>query len=139
MTMIDTPDGIAFVQACSRKGALELEMQGMHRSGGRQTAYSIIKEVYGFRGNRQSVLEDLTEYIEAELRLRKLTEDEYKFTVEESQRQIDYLTEYHKLDQPHFETAIAQGEDMGYITHEQRQAMSDMFYVMIVRQNAGGR
>lgn len=139
MTMIDTPDGIAFARACSRKGALSLEIAGMHRSSGRQTAYSIVKEVYGFRGNRKSVLADLTEYIEAELRLRKMTEDEYKFTVDETQRQVDYLTSLNKLDQPHFETAIAQGERLGYITHEQRQAMSDMFYVMIVRQNAGYR
>jgi hypothetical protein len=135
----DTPEGVSFVKACSRKGALALEIQGMHRSSGRQTAYSIVKEVYGFRGNRQSVLEDLTEYIECELRLRKLTEAEYTFTVEETQQQVDYLTELGKLDQPHFETAIAQGEDLGYITHDQRQAMSDMFYVMIVRQNAAGR
>lgn len=137
--MFDTPEGIAFVKACSRKGALELELKGMHRSSGRQTAYSIIKEVYGFRGNRQSVLEDLTEYIEATLRLRKLPEPMFKGVVAETQRLIDWLTERNQLDQPHFENVIAQGERNGDMQHEQRQAMSDMFYVMIVRQNAAGR
>jgi len=139
MTMIDTPEGIQFVKACSRKGALSLEIQGMHRSGKQQTAHSIVKEVYGFRGSRQSVLEDLTEYIEAELRLRKLPEPMFKGVVAETQRLIDWLTERGQLDQPHFESVIAAGEANGDMQHEQRQAMSDMFYVMIVRQNAGGR
>lgn len=139
MTMIDTPEGIQFVKACSRKGALSLEIQGMHRSGGRQTAYSIVKEVYGFRGNRKAVFEDLTEYIEAELRLRKMDELDYQWAATETQRQIDYLTEMEKLDQPHFEYVIENGEKSGAITHEQRQAMSDLFYVMIVRSNAAGR
>jgi hypothetical protein len=139
MTMIDTPDGIAFVKACSRKGALELEMQGMHRSSGQQTAYSIVKQVYGFRGNRKSVLEDLTEYIEAELRLRKLPEPMFKGVVDETQRLIDWLTERSQLDQRHFESVIAENERWGNMQHEQRQAMSDLFYVMIVRQNTAGR
>jgi hypothetical protein len=130
--MFDTPDGIAFVRACSRKGALELEMKGMHRSSGRQTAYSIIKEVYGFRGNRKSVLEDLTEYIECEIRLKKMDELDYQWASTETQNLINHLTERGQLDQPHFERA-------GNITHEQRQAMSDLLYVMIVRSNARGR
>ena len=137
--VIDTPEGIAFAKAAARASMLSLEIKGMKRSSGRQTAYSIVKEVYGFRGNRQSVLDDLNEYIEAELRLRKLDDAEYKAVVADTQFQIDHLIGIDKCDQPHFETAIAQGEEMGYITHEHRQAMSDLFYVTIVRQNAGGK
>ena len=140
MTMFfDTPEDIAFVRACSRQGALSLEIKGLKRSSGRQTAYSIVKQVYGFRGRRESVLADLTEYIEATLRLRKLTPDEYKKVLDATQAQIDYLTELNLLDQPHFESVIADGERIGAITHEFRQSMSDLFYVTIVRQNAGNR
>ena len=45
MTMIDTPDGINFAKACARKGALSLEIAGMTRSSGRQTA----RQNAGFR------------------------------------------------------------------------------------------
>lgn len=137
--IFDTPEGIAFVRACSRKGALELEIAGMTRSGGKQTAYSIIKQVYGFHGNRQSVLEDLTEYIEATLRLRALPSDEYKKVLEATQAQIDYLQDLGMLDQPHFEGVIAEGEHIGAISHEFRQSMSDLFYVAAVSQNADNR
>ena len=136
--MIDTPDGIAFAKAAARRGALSLEIEtGLRKRG--QTAYSIVKEVYGFRGSRESVLADLTEYIDAELRLRKLSEDEFKFITAETQRQVDHLTEIGKLDQPHFEYVIERGEAGGHITHDQRQAMSDLFYVSIVRSNAEAR
>jgi len=137
--MFDTPDGVAFVKACARKGALELEIKGMTRSAGRQTAYSIVKQVYGFRGNRQHVLEDLTEYIECELRLKHMDELDYQWAATETQQLIDLLQANDELSQPNFEHMIAVREGDGRITHEQRQAMSDMFYVMIVRQNAAGR
>lgn len=136
--MFDTPEGVAFVKACARKAALSLEIStGLRKRG--QTAYSIVKEVYGFRGNRQSVLEDLTEYIEATLRLRKLTEAQHKVVAAEVQRLIDWLTERDQLSQPNFEYVVEKAEKAGDIDHEQRQAMSDMFYVAIVQQNAGYR
>ena len=137
MTMIDTPDGIAFAKAASRKGALELEIKGMHRSSGRQTAYSIVKEVYGFRGSRQSVLEDLAEYIEAELRLRKMDELDFALASRLTQELIDKLGD--RLTQITFEDQIARAERAEAINHDTRQAMSDLFYVMIVRQNAESR
>ena len=74
-------------------------------------------------------IEDLNEYIEATLRLRKLDPTEYRVVVEETQRQINYLTSENALDRPHFEYLIEQGENGGYITHERRQAMSDLFYL----------
>ncbi len=52
--IIDTPDGIAFVQLIARKGALKLELRGLRRRG--RSAYSICKSEYGLRGSRESVL-----------------------------------------------------------------------------------
>jgi hypothetical protein len=136
--MFDTPDGIAFVKACSRKGALSLEIAGMHRSAGRQTAYSIVKEVYGFRGKRESVLADLTEYIEAEIRLKHMADEDYAVVRKVTE---DVLAKISGpgLSQAKFEAVIEHGESIGAITHAVRQGASDMFYVMIVRQNAGNR
>jgi hypothetical protein len=45
--------GIEFFQACSRKGALDMELHGLKRRG--QSAYSICRQVYGFRGTREKV------------------------------------------------------------------------------------
>lgn len=46
--------GVEFFQAGARKGALSLELHGMRRRG--QSAYSICKQVYGFKGSRETVL-----------------------------------------------------------------------------------
>lgn len=62
MTVIDTPEGIAFAQMVARRGALRLEVLGMKRRG--QSAYSIIKQEYGLKGSRQAVLDQLTAMIE---------------------------------------------------------------------------
>ena len=70
MTIVDTPDGIAFFQMCARRGALKLEISGLKRSRGR-TAYSICKEVYGLKGSRQSVLEQMNALIEAKLAAKR--------------------------------------------------------------------
>ena len=137
MVMIDTPEGIAFAKAAARAGALSLEIKGMTRSKGRQTAYSIVKEVYGFRGSRQSVLDDLNEYIEAEIRLRHLPEGVGTEVTKHTQEVIDRLDGDEQLTQPNFEQFIYEAEMKGAISHDFRQAMSDLFYVMIVRQNAG--
>jgi hypothetical protein len=59
--VVDTPEGIAFFQLCARRGALKLELVGMKRRG--RSAYSICKEVYGLKGNRESVLKQLDEMI----------------------------------------------------------------------------
>jgi hypothetical protein len=78
--MFDTKDGVKFVQMCSRRGALSLEIAGMHRSSGRQTAYSICKEVYGFRGTRESVLDQMDALVEgAQARKAGYTAEMVKF------------------------------------------------------------
>jgi len=135
--MIDTPDGINFAKACARKGALSLEIAGMTRSSGRQTAYSIVKEVYGFRGSRQSVLDDLTEYLECELRIREMDEEDYAIVKRITEDVITHLGD--QLDQRRFEDFIAQAHARKVISAAAQQGASDLFYVMIVRQNAGNQ
>jgi hypothetical protein len=44
------------------KHALRLECKGMHRRG--RSVYSIVKEEYGLRGNKQKVLAQFEEMIE---------------------------------------------------------------------------
>jgi len=136
MTMIDTPDGIAFAKAAARAGALSLEIKtGLKKRG--QTAYSIVKEVYGFRGSRESVLADINEYVEAELRLRHIPNDIFEMISKMTQELVDKLGD--RLTQATFEDQIYRAEQREIIDHDTRQAMSDLFYVMIVRQNAEAR
>ena len=61
--MITNPEDIDFYSIMTKRSALVMEMQGMKRRG--RSAYSIIKEEFGLKGNRQKVFEQLTEIIEA--------------------------------------------------------------------------
>lgn len=68
--VINTPEGIEFVQLCARRGALRLEIAGMKKRG--QSAYSICKQVYGLKGNRAEVLEQMNAMIEEVHRQREI-------------------------------------------------------------------
>ena len=57
-----TKDNINFFRLLSLRGALKLEIIDMKRSG--RSVYSIIKEEFGFKGSKRSVLADLEELIE---------------------------------------------------------------------------
>ena len=61
MTVLDTPEQIDMFRFLSLKSALKLECLGMTRRG--QSAYSIIKAEYGFKGNKKSVLEQMEKII----------------------------------------------------------------------------
>ena len=69
MIIADTPDKINMFRLLSLKGALKLEMVGMKRRG--RSAYAIIKDEFGFKGNREKVLNQLQEHIE-----RRMSYDE---------------------------------------------------------------
>lgn len=56
-------EDIAWVQLLRLRGALKLETLGMTRRG--RSAYSIVKERFGFRGSKRRVLEQLEAHIEA--------------------------------------------------------------------------
>ena len=61
MQVYDSPEAINNFRLRSLRGALKLEILGMKRRG--RSAYSLIKEEFGFKGNRQSVLAQIEEQI----------------------------------------------------------------------------
>lgn len=52
-TMLTTPEEISAARLITLRGALKLELLGMKRRG--RSAYSIIKEEFGLKGNKQRV------------------------------------------------------------------------------------
>ena len=62
MTQVfDTPEAINIFRLLALRGALKLEVVGMKKRG--QSAYSIIKQEFGFKGSREKVLQQLDEYV----------------------------------------------------------------------------
>ena len=61
MITLDTPEQIDMFRFLSLKSALKLECLGMGRRG--QSAYSIIKQEYGFKGSKKSVLKQMEQII----------------------------------------------------------------------------
>ena len=57
MEVYDSPQAIANFRLRSLRGALKLEIAGMKRRG--RSVYSIIKEEFGFKGNKRRVLKQL--------------------------------------------------------------------------------
>ena len=61
MIVADTPEAIDRFRLVALKGALKMETLGMKRRG--QSAYSIVKQEFGFKGNKASVLKQLEQKI----------------------------------------------------------------------------
>jgi len=61
MTTIVGRGNIDNARLIALKHMLHLELRGMKRRG--RSAYSIVREELGFRGNRQRVYDQLKEYI----------------------------------------------------------------------------
>jgi hypothetical protein len=55
MQVYDTPEAIDQFRMRALRSALKMEIFGMKRRG--QSAYSIIKQEFGLKGNKQKVLE----------------------------------------------------------------------------------
>ena len=55
LIVADTHDKIEMYRLLSLKGALRLEIVGLKRRG--RSAYALIKDEFGFKGNREKVLE----------------------------------------------------------------------------------
>jgi len=70
--VFDTPEKIAGFRLLQLHGALKLEANtGMKMSRGR-TAYAIVKEEFGFKGNKKKVLRQLDQYLwDHQLRLNE--------------------------------------------------------------------
>jgi hypothetical protein len=69
-TLLTTPEEISGARLITLRGALKLELLGMKRRG--RSAYSIIKEEFGLKGNKQKVydqfdliVKDITNEVEA--------------------------------------------------------------------------
>ncbi|SVC96781.1 uncharacterized protein METZ01_LOCUS349635 [marine metagenome] len=62
MTTLSTTEAINAYRICALRSALKLEILGMKKRG--QSAYSIIKQEFGFKGNKQKVLEQLQSKID---------------------------------------------------------------------------
>ncbi len=61
MQVLDTPQQIEQFRMRALRGALKMEILGIKRRG--QSAYSIIKQEFGLKGNKQSVLEQFEKLI----------------------------------------------------------------------------
>jgi len=60
--IVETEEEKKYFRMCQLKARLKLELVGLKSRG--KTAYSLIKKEYGFKGNRESVLEQLKTKIE---------------------------------------------------------------------------
>ena len=60
--MVVGSDNVDRFRVLTLRGALRLEVVGLSRRG--RSVYSIVKEEFGFKGNKQSVLDQLNEWIE---------------------------------------------------------------------------
>ena len=62
MQIYDSAEQINMFRMRALKGALKLEILGMRKKG--RSAFSLVKEEYGFKGNKQKVLKQLELKIE---------------------------------------------------------------------------
>ena len=85
------------------------------------------------------MLDDLNEYIECELRIREMNEEDYAIVKRITEDVINRLTGDEQLTQRNFEDFIARAHANKVISAAAQQGASDLFYVMIVRQNAGNQ
>ena len=68
MIEYDSRQEIEYFRLRALRGALKLEMIGMKRKG--RSVYSILKEEFGFKGNKQKVLKQLEEKIKKHENIR---------------------------------------------------------------------
>lgn len=62
MTLVfDTPEGIAFYRLCAVRARCKLELQGLRS---RRSSYAAAKRIYGLKGSRQRVVDQLDTLIE---------------------------------------------------------------------------
>jgi len=66
MTLL-TGEQIGHARLLALRGALRLEIKGFGRRG--RSVYSIVKEEFGFKGNKKKVLDQLNEKISNEIGL----------------------------------------------------------------------
>lgn len=63
--VFDTPESIDFFRLAQLKAALAFELRsGMKMTSRGPSPYTVLKREYGFKGNRQKVLEQVTAEVE---------------------------------------------------------------------------
>ena len=62
LIICNTPESIAMFRLLALKHALHLETLGLGRRG--RSVYSIVKQEFGFKGNKQKVYDQLVKYID---------------------------------------------------------------------------
>ncbi len=68
MIVLETKDEIEFASLASIKGALKLEILGIKRRG--RSAYSIAKQLYNLKGNKQKVYDQLQKMVDKALNMK---------------------------------------------------------------------
>jgi hypothetical protein len=61
-TIVDTQEGLEMYNVLRLKSALKLEVAGMKHSSGK-SVYAHVKRRFGFKGSKESVLQQLINYI----------------------------------------------------------------------------
>lgn len=59
-----TGEGIDLYRMATLLSGLKLEMKGLRLTAKAPTCYSIVKREYGFKGNREKVLEQFEAYVQ---------------------------------------------------------------------------
>jgi hypothetical protein len=62
MTTVHGPRGIEYFQLIATRGALKLELHGIRAARG-YSAYAVVKQRFGFKGNKQRVYDQFDAHI----------------------------------------------------------------------------
>ncbi len=129
MTVIDTPEGIAFFKAAARKGALQLGKPGV---------LAIVKQVYGFTGSGPAVLGMLTEYVEGTLEVREWSPKRAKRAQDIAQVAIAFAEEAGAGShlQQFADHDVQSLFQQGAITEQEGNDACLLIFVEVVRQHA---
>ena len=62
--VLDTPEKQELARLIALRSAMKMEVQGFRMTNKAPTAYSILKKEYGMKGNKQKVLDQVSDLLE---------------------------------------------------------------------------
>ena len=62
--VLDTPEKQELARLIALRSAMRMEVKGFRMTNKAPTAYSILKKEYGFKGNKQKVLDQVSEILD---------------------------------------------------------------------------
>lgn len=130
-TVFNTPEGIAFVKAAARLGALKLGKPGLLK---------IVKEVYGFDGGTKKVIGLLEDYVNQLIAIRAWSPEYAERIQAIGQAAIDAAELEHPGDRRlkvFVDAEVQYMYDCGAITEQEGNDACTLVYVEVVRRNAG--